>query len=877
MSETKSSKYAAYICYSHRDEKAAAWLHHHLERYRIPRGVAPSYGVRDLFGRRIGRVFRDREELPAGQPLTPRLYEALAEAEALIVLCSPNAVRSRYVNAEIAEFRRLGKASRLFPVILDGDPPACYPAEINESGENLNADMRTGKDGSDGALVKVLAGLMGVGPDDLLRRERRAQRRRLTLASGGAAVFGLIAALAIILGVQASRNATRAHDTLIRIFAERGQRALVSSKPLLAMRYALAAQRLSQQDSEDYVDLLTSAYDRVGEGTLSIESLAAVDALAFSPDGRRIVSGGDDGAIRLWDATTGHEIGVPLTGHKKVVNSVAFSSDGRRIVSGGFDGTIRVWDVTTGREIGAPLIGHDGVVYSVAFSPDGRRIVSGGFDGTGTIRLWDVATGREIGAPFTGDFDVVKSVAFSSDGSRIVSGDHQDGTIRLWDATTGRQIGAPLTALKGHYDLFISVAFSAAGRPIVLGGADGTLRLWDATTGNEISAQLAGPYDTVTSLALSPDGRRIVSGGNGGTIIWDVTTGRQIGVPLKGSDSSVKFVSPLPGKFLGQGVKLVAFSLGGRRIVSGDQDGTIRFWDATTALQIGAPLPGHDGVISGAFSRDGRRIVSGGSDNTFRLWDTATGRQIGAPLTGHYSSVMSVAFSPDGRQIVSGGDDGTIKFWDTATGHQIGTPLKGTEGHEIPLRSVAFSLDGRRIVSGGQDGTIRLWDTATGRQISAALTGHVWSVLSVAFSPDGRRIVSGGEDRTIRLWDAATGRQIGASLVVHDSQVLSAAFSPDGRRIVSGQEDKTIRLWNVTLLSQNDLVTITNACVKVLGSSGRRFSAAEIQADPILFSEWPDANRDVCEAVPGVPPLANAKETRQKSWAEWLRRLFGWV
>jgi WD40 repeat protein len=111
-----------------------------------------------------------------------------------------------------------------------------------------------------------------------------------------------------------------------------------------------------------------------------------VASVAYSPDGRRIVSGGGDGSVRQWDAAKGQPIGAPLEGHKVGVASVAYSPDGRRIVSGGGDGTVRQWDAASGQPIGAPLAGHKGGVASVAYSPDGQRIVSGG--GDGMVRLW---------------------------------------------------------------------------------------------------------------------------------------------------------------------------------------------------------------------------------------------------------------------------------------------------------------------------------------------------------------------------------------------------------------------------------------------------------------------------------------------------------
>ena len=162
-------------------------------------------------------------------------------------------------------------------------------------------------------------------------------------------------------------------------------------------------------------------------------------------------------------------------GHTGNVTSVAWSPDGRRIVSGSYDNTLQLWDGANGKPIGAPLKGHTGIVSSVAWSPDGRRIVSGSWDDT--LRLWDGASGKPIGAPLKGHIEPVISVAWSPDGRRIVSGSY-DNTLRLWDGANGRPVGAPL---KGHTSSVSSVAWSPDGTFFVSGSSDHTLRIWPTT------------------------------------------------------------------------------------------------------------------------------------------------------------------------------------------------------------------------------------------------------------------------------------------------------------------------------------------------------------------------------------------------------------
>ncbi len=175
------------------------------------------------------------------------------------------------------------------------------------------------------------------------------------------------------------------------------------------------------------------------------EIMAAASDAAFTPKGTvrnkiRIVSGGDDGTVRLW-TLDGKPAAQPFKGHDGRVYSVAFAPDGTRIVSGGSDGTVRLWTLD-GKPAAQPFKGHDGMVYSVAFAPDGTRIVSGGSDGT--VRLWTL-DGKPAAQPFKGHDGLVYSVAFAPDGTRIVSGG-SDGTVRLW-TLDGKPAAQPF---KGH-------------------------------------------------------------------------------------------------------------------------------------------------------------------------------------------------------------------------------------------------------------------------------------------------------------------------------------------------------------------------------------------------------------------------------------------
>jgi len=592
-----------------------------------------------------------------------------------------------------------------------------------------------------------------------------------------------------------------------------------------------------------------------GQGHRRLVRYSPVTAVAIGRAGDRdvIVSGSDDGPVRVWDAVTGNPAAGPPADQYGPVMAVAVGRAGDRdvVVSGSRDGPVNVWDAVTGAKVVGPLAINNRAVRTVAIGRAGDHdvIVSGSDDQT--VHVWDAVTGTLLLGALSGHRFWVTAVAIGRVGDRdvIVSGS-DDKTVRIWDAITGTGILGPLA---GHGDWVRAVAVGQAGDRdvIVSGSADKTVRIWDAITGTLIGAPLAGHQAPVTSVAIGRAGDRdiIVSGSDDKTVrIWDAVTGILIGAPLVGHDF---------------GVTSVAIGRTGDRdvIVSGSDDKTVRIWDAITSTDILSALAGHDDSVSTvAIGEAGNRhvIVSGSNDKTVRIWDAVTGTPGGPPLAGHDDWVNAVTIGRAGTRdvIVSGSDDRTVRVWDAITGAGVLGPLTG---HEAPVTSVAIGRAGDRdiIVSGSDDGTARIWDAVTGAPAGCTLVRHDGPVAAVAIGRAGDRdvIVSGSDDKTMRIWDAVTGTDILGPLAGHDDWVSTVAIGQAGERdiIVSGSADKTVRIW--------DAVTGTPAGPPLAGHDGLVTSVAigRIGNRDIIVSGSDDGTARIWDAVTGAPaggPLA---------------------
>ena len=327
-----------------------------------------------------------------------------------------------------------------------------------------------------------------------------------------------------------------------------------------------------------------------------------VSAVAFSPDGKTVITGSDDKTAQLWDAATGRPLGLPMT-HQEQVSSVAFSPDGKTVITGSWDRTARLWDATTGQPLGLPLT-HMDLVMAVSFSPDGKTVLTGSLDKT--ARLWDATTGQPLGLPLTHQRPVM-AVAFNPKGKTVLTGS-RDQTARLWDAATGQPHGLPMM----HQGEVSAVSFSPDGKTVLTGSLDQTARLWDAATGQPHGLPMMHQGE-VSAVAFSPDGKTVLTGSLDKTArLWDATTGQPRGLQMTHQGY----------------VSAVSFSPDGKTVLTASDDNMARLWDATTGQPCGLQMT-HRGYVSAvSFSPNGKTVLTGSGDKTARLWDARLGQAL---------------------------------------------------------------------------------------------------------------------------------------------------------------------------------------------------------------------------------------------------------
>lgn len=578
----------------------------------------------------------------------------------------------------------------------------------------------------------------------------------------------------------------------------------------------------------------------------------AVRHASFSPDGRFVVTAGEDQAANIWNVATGEQVGAPLE-HLGIVWQAWFSPDGTRVLTGSGDGTARIWDARTGKPLSEPLH-HGASVTTTSFSPDGHRVLTAG--GDTKVMLWDIKTALATPLRHGGQ---VNHAEFSRDGRRIVSA-CDDRRAYLWNTGNAKQLST-----LDHGDAVLFAGFSPDGQIVATTSKDQSARLWDVDKDGAGRLRATLPHnDLVKWAAFSPDGQRLVTASDDDTVkLWKVNTGEMLAAPMKHGSNVRRYVT---------------FSPDGAWIVTSSDDNSGRLWDGYSGEPFTTNLVHNGTVHCAAFSPNGHHLITVSDDNVACLWDLATqsllngtpqrrtppaeskrleivspdqqrklvvtGNRVSVrdandrelfPVLKHKKEVKSACFSADSRWIATASADQTAMVWSADSGKPRCPPLR----HASYVAKIAFDpVNGQRVVTGSGDNTARIWNADTGAMLTPPLQ-HSGSVLDVAFSADGKRVATASVDQTARVWGSAMGGPI-TPMLPHDREVIEVSFSSDGQRLTTVSANQMVRTWELPS-DERPAVDLMEIAQLIAGSridEQGRHMPIEVERVQALWKKW---------------------------------------
>lgn len=558
--------------------------------------------------------------------------------------------------------------------------------------------------------------------------------------------------------------------------------------------------------------------------------------VVMSPDGASVAAAAEDTAIHIW-SIDGRRPKMVLKGHEGPVNAVRFSDDGKRLVSGSDDRTIRLWDFATSNELAKTKVLY--AVMCIDWSRDGKFLVAGTSspeEVAGVAYSWEVvSTSEGIELSQLRTFQVppvgkvkqdrgVVAIALTDDGQYAVC-NGPAAELHLWQVDLRKEglnkklikvnVASELLGLHSkRVERVRSLAFSQDGSQLLVGGDDGTITVWNKQPGNGLpkfqrSLVLyghSGPVRTCLPLPQSAD--LVVSGSYDQNIhVWNLKTYPKSrdwleNPELKKSDN----VSEPARAFAPHAPVFLASYQDEAKKVPASQIPTVKI------------VTGHtDSVLSAVFSRDGRRVLSASRDQTARAWDSETGKPVsqsnGRDLMfddnifaeGHEYDLFAMRFFPKGDMLLTSGFDGTMRIWDSRIsqdetfGRELATlPETGMYG------VVEISRDGEWIITAGRKNSTQLWNTkkvlsSRRAQPELILDGqHRYRVTSVAISPDSNFLLTGDREGYIVIWDRKTGAVVGRQRNTHIGEVVKAEFLNDRTQLLTAGVDRRVVRWNLT-------------------------------------------------------------------------------
>ncbi|MDA8708273.1 TIR domain-containing protein, partial [Hellea sp.] len=857
-------RYAAFISYRHleQDRKWAKWVLQAIETYRVSKDL-----VKQGFPKRLGKCFRDEDEIPASNNLTDQIMQALKASDYLIVICSKNTPESQWVAREIELFREMGKGDKILALLIDGEPSQSFPEALrfDQNGievEPLAADVRPRADLNDKQLkelarLRLSAALLGCKYDDLKQREKARARRKHWQMMAGA-----ISLCLVLVGFwqtsQFQINNTN-EEALVATIQSKGQQLAVTASKITDMNLAgallveaknyypkiqidtesidiNARALLSQSRAFKMPTTLKPIYHKAGPDRSFLVIIGSIGysmldlktgkwlynkreirktfddyLVEFSERGDVFAVGETDGTLIGYHSKTGEQIFKADAAYGTLYD-IAFIPGAKKLGASYADGTVRIFDMSSSEPI-TSFKSNSGHALSIDLSSDGIFLACG--YSNGDVIVWDTDTLEKVSEIKSSDKPIFQ-VGFEPEAGDLFTST-SNGEIKIWDPLSG----AMLHTLSGHSLAVDDWYFLEDNNRLITTSFDGSVRVWDIFEGQQLSAIETSENEIITT-DLSSDQTEVLSIHMDGTAkIWDVETGSlkseiyDSGVNLQADD--IHDFSDVPnamlgGFYSGTGANVFVVSLGHIQTL------------ISQPIKITHNVTQPKKIRTIEFSKNGRKLLSGDENLNFGLWNSVTGEpekvfdyldyvpdgseRLDDSTTDslyEYKHQISATFTANEEQIIMSVANQPLIIWDAEWEHGVDSDRE--------YANVVLISPNKKYVLQAADDSLGLYNQED-FQLGEPFTVVDEATGPFVFSPDSSKVFF-EYDGTPVIW----GLEEGELITTFDDDygwLLTAAFSPNGEYIVTALDDSTVRILDARTGEQifildTEYLNVTNA------------------------------------------------------------------
>lgn len=799
-------RYDAFISYSHAaDGRLAPALQKALQRLAKP-----------WYRRRSLEIFRDETGLSVDPHLWGAIVKALDDSEWFVLLTSPLAAQSEWVNREIEHWKANRSVDRMLPVVTDGHwewdaaagdftadsdavPPALHGVFTDEP---RHLDLRWARDEKQldlnhsrfrNAVAEVAAPLHGRSKDEIEGEDVRQHRRTVRIAWSAAGTLAVLTAAAVVAGSLAVVNAQRAEQRRIQADAQRlaAQSRTELERPDLAFLLAAEGYRLNQ-DAGTTSALLT-AVANLPEVKERIPSAEPVTAVAISDVADRVWAATARGGVTVHRFSDGEELARADRLFDREILAMAKAGGEGVVVTDG----VHVTTLDDGLTPSVVRVSPEAVT-SMAAEPTTGRIATGTADGK--VFVWQqgdtepTVTFTAVPGSADGEFSWVTALAWTTDGDLIAAG--QDGGMRRYHlaAPATPVWEQPQTAAPGDWASALTVVDDET---IVTGGTDGTVGFWRSADGTLTAAGLNLVHlDKVRGLASTgeaPEAGSVASVADDGSLLyWNHLTGSSPLPPIRVDERAATSVAWDPAN-------------PSRGVTGGEAGGVVLLdYGADRRQPLARPVHGWTGATQVAISPTGDRLTVARDVNpvaaapvTELVLTSATDPDPDGRTVRIDGVVESLTFTPNGELVLAGTGAGTVVVWDGSAAKPTVTEVAPHEA----VNRVAVSPDGALVVTGSLNSAttaasapLRLWRLKGQNLVATGEIDFPASSFGLAFTPDGSRIIAGGADE-LTIYQLAGGETTTVDL--GDDIARSIAVSPDGSTVAVGLWSGPVRMFDL--------------------------------------------------------------------------------